>query len=396
MTAFDVGASWNNTLDVAFQARHYDFEVRFSQPYPTAQVESVINAVPGVTGMESWQQTTTAVANADGTDGIRFNLIAVPPQTDMISFPLIEGRWLKPGDTNALVINHQLLYNSEANIHLGDQLPLRLGDQVSQWTVVGVVREIGAPRRGLGSPVTAYVSLDTLAYLTGAEGMTNSVRIQTAQHSSAELQPVSQQLERALDAAGLNRTLVQLSTFRKQVLEDHLVVILVFLLVMALLVVAVGGLALASTMSISVMERVREIGVMRAIGATTRAVLQLVIGEGVVIGLLSWVTAVAVAVPLSIFVGDYAGDIFVRSPLDHVFPPLAMLGWLGLILLISAAASAYPAWGAVRLTVRRKRLASRGGRVRYGMTALKVQMVMIAHPRMTYTQIRVTRQTIYT
>ena len=50
---------------------------------------------------------------------------------------------------------------------------------------------------------------------------------------------------------------------------------------MALLIVAVGGISLASTMSMNVLERTREIGVMRAIGARNADILQMVIVEGV-------------------------------------------------------------------------------------------------------------------
>ena len=134
-------------------------------------------------------------------------------------------------------------------------------------------------------------------------------------------------------------------------LVDHLLVILALLLIMAVLVGSVGALALASVISLNVMERSREIGIMRAIGASTNAVLRVVIVEGVVIGILSWLVAILVAPPLSVVIGDYAGWIFIRSGLENAFPPFPMVGWLGLIVLISIVASFYPAWSATRLTV---------------------------------------------
>ena len=82
-------------------------------------------------------------------------------------------------------------------------------------------------------------------------------------------------------------------------------------------------------------------------------VLQVVLVEGLVIGLLSWLTAVLLARPLSTVVGNLAGWLFVRSDLENVFAPSTMLIWLLLIITISLGASFYPAWNATRLSVRK-------------------------------------------
>ena len=220
-----------------------------------------------------------------------------------------------------------------------------------EWTVVGAVREIGARRRGQNIAASAYVNRDYLARITGMEGTTADIRIKTDQHSDAALRIVSGQLEQQFDSAGLHRISVNPSTERMQELKDHLVVIQMFLLLMAALVAAVGGLALASTMSINVMERTREFGIMRAIGACSDEVLQIVVIEGIVIGILSWLVAIVLAWPLGVIIGDFAGNIFIRARLEHVFSPLAMAGWLVLVILIGIIASAYPAWREARLPV---------------------------------------------
>ncbi len=352
MSTINVDRSWLNTIGVAFEARRFDVKVDFVTPYPVDQVEDAVTAIPGVTGVESWNQAVVVQEHADGSDGIRFNLTAVPADTELIAYPVIEGRWLQPGDSNALVINHEMLYDHDAGIRPGDTVTLRINGQPVEWQVVGVVREIGAPRRGLGIPASAYVPLDYFNQVTGSTGTTTTIRVQTAEHDTAAMQVMNQKLERQFDAAGLRRLDLQASTTRRRILEEHLVVILAFLMLMAVLVAAVGGLALASVVSINVMERSREIGIMRAIGASTGAILQVIMAEGLVIGLLSWVVAVAVARPLSVTVGNFAGWLFVRSDLAHVFSSGAMWGWLGLIVIISLAASFFPAWTAARLTVR--------------------------------------------
>ncbi|CAG0994051.1 MAG: putative ABC transporter permease protein [Candidatus Methanoperedens nitroreducens] len=347
MSAINVGESWSNTIDVAMNARHYDIEVKFSQPYPVEYVEKTVLDVPGISEVESWEQILAARINSDGTDGISFTLTGVPPATDMITFPIIEGRWLQSNDTNALVINHELLEG--AGMKVGDRIMLKTGNKEMEWTVVGAVREIGARRRGQNIAASAYVNRDYLARITGMEGTTADIRIKTDQH--AALRIVSGQLEQQFDSAGLHRISVNPSTERMQELKDHLVVIQMFLLLMAALVAAVGGLALASTMSINVMERTREFGIMRAIGASSDDVLQIVVIEGIVIGILSWLVAIVLAWPLGVIIGDFAGNIFIRARLENVFSPVAMAGWLVLVILIGIIASAYPAWREARLPV---------------------------------------------
>jgi putative ABC transport system permease protein len=352
MSALNVGASWSRTLDAALQARNYDLEVRFAQAYPTAKVTDLLQSVPGLVKAEAWQQFLAVQARAGGTDGVRFYVTGLPPATSLVAFPLLEGRWLRPEDTNAVVINHELLLDPEANIHLGDSITLKFGEQSSAWTVVGVIREVGAPRRGLGTAASAYVNVNSLAEVTGTQGLTTNMRIQTSGHDEAFVTAVTQTLEQRFDTAGLRRITLQLTTERVRVLQGHLVVILAFLMVMAGLVVLVGGLALASTTSINILERTREFGILRAVGASSGAILRIVMAEGLLTGALSWLAAVALAGPLSIGVGDAAGQIFLRTSLEHVFPLYAPLAWLGMVVVISLVASYLPARGAARLTVR--------------------------------------------
>ncbi len=65
-------------------------------------------------------------------------------------------------------------------------------------------------------------------------------------------------------------------------------ILIVFLLSMALLTAFVGSIGLTGTMGMNVLERTREIGVMRAIGAVDLAIVKSVVIEGVFIGMISW------------------------------------------------------------------------------------------------------------
>ena len=109
---------------------------------------------------------------------------------------------------------------------------------------------------------------------------------------------------------------------------------------------------IAITMSLNVIERTREIGILRSLGAQNGVVRRVIILEGLVIGLISWALAVPCSIPLAIWLGNSLGVSLLARPLDYIFSVPAVLMWLGLMIVISVVASIIPAQSAARLTIR--------------------------------------------
>jgi putative ABC transport system permease protein len=105
-------------------------------------------------------------------------------------------------------------------------------------------------------------------------------------------------------------------------------------------------------MSTNVLERTREIGVMRAIGASDGAVLQIVIVEGVIIGLISWFLGASLAFPVGALLANTVGLVLFQTALPYVFSGGGLATWLGIVVVLAVVASFLPAWRASRLTVR--------------------------------------------
>jgi putative ABC transport system permease protein len=124
------------------------------------------------------------------------------------------------------------------------------------------------------------------------------------------------------------------------------------LLSMALLAAVVGGIGLASTMSINVVERRREIGVMRAVGASSSAIAGIFVAEGVFLGVLSWLVALPVSVPGSRVFSDVLGTAVISLPLAFTYSVDGVLLWLAIVVAISVLASLWPALRATRVSVR--------------------------------------------
>ncbi len=104
-------------------------------------------------------------------------------------------------------------------------------------------------------------------------------------------------------------------------------------------------------MSINVLERTREIGVMRTIGAVDRVIMQSVIIEGMVIGLITWALAIGVSFPIGSLLLTILGKSLLGTPMRLAFTPLGILLWLGMVIILSVVASIIPARNAARLTI---------------------------------------------
>jgi putative ABC transport system permease protein len=264
----------------------------------------------------------------------------------LIDPTLTAGRWLQPGDENAIVIgNHLTAVRPELKV--GDEVTLEIESETSVWKIVGIYRMAGNV-----APPIVYTNREYLAELTNTASRIVDLRITTTQHDLLNQRRIARQLETALKQAGVEVGGMQMGAELIASNTQQTDILVYFLLVMAVLIALVGGLGLMSTMSMNVFERTREIGVMRAIGASDGAILQLVLVEGMLIGVISWIFGALLAWPLGQGLATVVGLSMLQSPLDFVFSLDGFIVWLVLVLVISAVASGVPARNASRLTIR--------------------------------------------
>jgi len=368
MSALNVRASLVHTLDRLFDSMRYDLTVSLGALQPLETIERAIRNTPGVLRAEGWVVTEATLAPSENAPAAseapapphaagpasghaspspspdRFTLIALPAGSDFVAPDLLEGRALRRGDTNALVVNNTFAAR-DPRLRVGREVMLRLGHRQVAWQVVGVTREPF-------SPAVGYVPLGQLEELAGHKGMASSVRLVLDRKDPASIRAVKTSLDQSLEREGLRAQTSLSSADRRIGFDEHMRMIYVFLIVMSGILAAVGGLGLMTTMSLNVLERRREMGVLRAIGATPRMVWLIVVAEAVATSTLSFALAALLARPFSREVADLLVRGLFRTGLDFVFEPLGLLVWLAVSVLLAAIASLLPAWHASRSSVR--------------------------------------------
>jgi len=344
ISVFMIRDSLLHTLDTFYQIYQNDIFVDMSDYYRVDQLQNQALQVPGVKTFEPWGSQSMRRVRPNGTESNDIEVKAPPANTQLFRPILLEGRWLDPSDENAIVIANSLLAE-EPDLQIGDELMLKIGERVTHWRIVGITQVMFAQN-------LVYANYAYFARTIGPMNRSGYALVATTQHDDPFRTQVAAQLADQFHRAGMRLQAVRSIAEDRQQQQERFNILVAFLMGMALLLGIVGGLSLMGTMSISVLERTREIGVMRAIGASNGAVLRIVLLEGVFIGLLSWLFAMLIALPISKLISDAVGVAFLRLPLSYVFSIGGVFIWLSVVVLLAAAASFIPARQAARITVR--------------------------------------------
>lgn len=169
---------------------------------------------------------------------------------------------------------------------------------------------------------------------------TNSTLI--AFNPSTNMASNSYQLEQWFQSKNYPVSLVLRKDQYKDRVVDHLVVITTMLIMVTLLLIVVGGLGLITSMGINIVERSREMAIIRAIGITNRKLYVLTMTEGFITGLLSWMMALILSVPVSYYLGNKFFNIFFETTLNFSVSYKGIVLWLGIIVVFSAVAVLIP------------------------------------------------------
>ena len=348
IAVFNVRTSLSDFMDLLGQHFMADVTATFNQKYRIAQVEQDAYQIPGVVHVEGWGGANAKIVDQNDDEVANLLLSAPPAGSTMLKADMLVGRWLVPEDEKALVVSDSIW---------GNYPDLQAGRHAAR-------RDRRQPRRGVAGsrhlPLHRYAGRfaglrqlrDDLAASRIRWAEPQRFKVVADVETMARQDAISKALDQHLRQQGYKISNVEAGLVSRQQQSQAINILVIFLLTMALLTAVVGSIGLTGTMGMNVLERTREIGVLRAIGAVDFEIIKSVVVEGMLIGLISWAVAVLLSFPISFVLLRIIGKAMIRSEIPLLITPHGMLLWLGVVIVLSVMASILPARNASRLTIR--------------------------------------------
>ncbi len=311
----------------------------------TAEREAL--RIPEVKIAEGWASTNGFIIHVNGSESDRIEVVGLPENAQTIQPYLVKGRWLQADDTWQVVVNEDLLAK-EPGIRVGSKISLKIGQLSRDYEVVGI-----ASKHMMGSRI--YMNYNQLTKITGKHNQVDLVRVLVSPGDFSEKSEqglIGKQLEKRFDDARLsqNHSKTRHEIFAS--ISNAFNILLIVLLLVAVILAVIGGLGLTGTMGLNVLERTREIGVLRAVGASHRSVRQVVVTEGTAIALISWLLSAFMSYPVGRALSEAVVRVSFGTAPNFQYSFIGLLIWLIIVIFIGVTSSLAPAHDAARLTVR--------------------------------------------
>ncbi len=344
MATFGLRSGLDQAIEILISEFPYDVQLDFSQPELVQRLERIAQDIPGVERVEAWGVADARRVYSDGRVGSSFTLFGVPETTQIAAFANQAGRWLSAQDSDSLYINYETEKLTGQPI-VDETLALRLNGLRDQ-----VTRLVGISLRPFEA--NAYMPYAAFEAATGQRARAGRLVVYMAGDDPQQQAAIGDTLTERFEAAGITIARAETAGSLRASFKAQFNNLVILLMALAGLTALVGGLGLANTMALNVLERSREIGILRSMGAQRSLLRRLILFEGLAIALISALLAVLLAIPLTAVLDRVMGNSLLGSPLAFAFAPGAALGWFALVLMIALVACWLPAEWAARLTIR--------------------------------------------
>jgi putative ABC transport system permease protein len=294
-----------------------------------ANLAQNISQIDGVSAVTSLRLAYSQMGDAN------LEVIGIDP----VTYPQVSGLEFSNGDpqqayldlanSRSIIVNG--IFSSTYNVHTGDQITLKTshGDQLYKVVAVGM-DYLNAKLS------TGYISQKNLK---NDFNVSTDVMILVNQSKSADKNKVMAALE--TQASNYPAFTLLNATAFKQSQEQVFSEVMIGLYLMAMVLTIPGLIAMANTMSINVIERTREIGMLRAVGATRDQIRRLILAESLLLSSLGSVLGVAVGLFLSYFIVKVM--VLAGFKLDFYFPINGIVIAIVLGIVVGILASITPA-----------------------------------------------------
>ncbi len=344
-TGFNVRQSLWNLLQAQKDELNYDIQVALNKPTTRKEALAPFQNLANLKNIEVWvggrgEIQSKVVANSNGA-----GIVAVPWKTQRLRLKMIQGRWIQQNTDTEIVLNQQAwaLYNHP---QLGDRLTLTIGDKTVNVKLVGIAEQFDKAK--------VYMDIEQYDALANPSHAVNTLVVVAKNNSFPEVMALKKEMEKSIAASNLDVAYVMSQAERVYIIYAHLNIILYTIVILSFLVLTVSAVGMASATGINIWERTREIGIMRAIGATPAQIYRLFVWEGLLVSMVSIILGLLLSYPLSQVAAVFFGDLMLgkNSVLEYAFSPLGFVVTLVTTLVFGWLASRIPARGAIRISTR--------------------------------------------
>lgn len=319
-------------IDASLGSQGYDFEVLMQLAAPGAQLEAIARSVPDVQIAEAWRRARVSIATlepvsdaAPANESRQFTISGYPGSTQLFKLPVVQGRAPHADATNEVLMTRSLR-DAYPQLQTGNSVELQFNDRRAKVNVVGMAEQIGLR--------AMYTNFATFDAVTGLGDQTQAVRVKAR---TPDIETVAKKVDQAFLNARMPPGQIVSRAMIRDSLDEHFMVVGEVTRMVAFAAALIGAIMLAATTGLNVLERTREIGVIRTLGATPNRILAIFLAEATAITLMSALLAVCIAVPLSRAILNLAERalLHVSVPMQLSIYGLALLGSGALIVVLT-------------------------------------------------------------
>jgi len=312
-----------------------------------------LDTIKGVRGVENAAGILMKSGQAKFKDELKIEfIIGIDPEdekflSEVQTFKITEGRNLKKGDKFKVVVGYNHIVNGKVwkkNVKVGDTIQIENTD----FKIVGVLEKTGNPF----DDEAFYIPKETLKEILNIKDEESEIIAKTG--NGFDPDSVAEDIKRKLRRE--RGELKDQETFTVQTSEQLLQTFTnIFGIVQAVLVgiaaisLLVGGIGIMNTMYTAVIERTREIGIMKAVGAKNSHVLFIFLTESGLLGMVGGAIGIAIGIMIGKIVEIAARQYFGTPLIQAYFSWYLILGALAFSFVIGTLSGLLPARQASRL-----------------------------------------------
>lgn len=348
--------SVNSTVGAVRANVSADMRVTFNDAATFGQIGDQVKALPNVQRVERAGETNAT------TQWGTLQVSGYEADTQIYHYQLTGGRWMRAGETHVVLLSDDAA--RKMGLQAGDTVTVKNNFWASTQLTLTVIGTVRQSINVLGWIGAAVMSVDTVYELRGvaadkAPASTLEIVIEARDRSQASVDALAKAVNGVVNPDGSSRdgsgyyagdrgtvdTVHEYVTRR----QGTWYILYYMLYGVALIVGVVGILGLANTLSAAVLERRREIGMLRAMGATGRRVAQVFWVEGLALGGIAWCLGALLGLPLAYVFVQILWQVVM--PVDLSVDYVAFAVMLAAILSVATLASIAPTWRASRVRV---------------------------------------------